>query len=1093
MVWFVLILLISLVIPAGSGEYKLLTPRQAGGKIITYQQNDIPPGTIQFRSMICQRNLLGLERETPFGPAIRKNGIPITLAIQADTIRILALKIEFQTEDPDDPTTTGNGNFDLRSLDQFVEEEGHDFDPAPHNTSYFSSHLEALHNYWWFVSDKTLNLEWDIYPQEETLSFRLPNPISYYGSETSWGMDSIVVRLERFFKDAVKLADTLAPEINFSDYQSVILFHAGSDQQNNIAFINDTPFDLWTGFIKLAEPVCVDSNGAGWTDIPDGLIVPETVSQDNRVGVLNAVLAHEFGHQLGLVDLYNTYNFQTAVGDFSLMDNNGLSVSIIFEDDGPFVTGVLPVYPDAWSRAYLGFSAVREIADGQNVVISAAEQYYHDDEIVKVPISEMEYFLIENRQRYADFDYIHYDPSIPNAIIADSTTGVILGPGWAYYDNNELYKVLTGEYDRLLPGDGVLIWHVDETVAYMDYVGEGGNNFLQNTLQWDPNRRFVSVVEADGIVDLGDYNYFSGYGTDDDFFKIGNNTDFTPSTNPDTRSNLGADTHISITGITETDTLMYCDISIGWNQDGFPVMGFPDLGNNCDGLLVLDIDSDGQNEILTGVGKFLIAVNPDGSPVMDTSSGLLIPGFDGDSLIYVLPVFAILDTNITGNLIAGDFDGDDSLEVACCDILNKLYIFEGYDRTPLDSLADLLVSETLSASLTAGPVAYDIDNDNKDELIVGFDDSSLHLIDISDIDTIDVTLIDDLDDIPIDIAISDEMTFVVYGSSDNFNLYVRNHGENDADQQHTISLPDGHVIGIVCGDIDRDGFDDAVVTVGDYLCIYNGQRGTIKTINIESPGPPSLADINSDGYPEIIFTGGNDCVYVYNNLEVLFDGFPVRLPQSWSWAMQKVETVIADVDADNNPDILVCLPDGGLACYNYHGDMLGGFPLPTSTRITMAPIVSDIDADGDIEVAAMDSAGFVSVWDLETSTDSINLPWPMAGGGIGHRCYLSPAFDKDISIAEGFLPEAEVYNYPNPATDMTCFRYYVDRQAEVNIKIFDMSGELVDELKGSSPRGGVNEVSWDCSEFASGVYFARLEASSPDIKKNVIVKVALIK
>lgn len=1089
MVCIILILLILLVVPTEPKEYKVLTPRQVNGKIITYP-NDMPAGTIQFRSMVSQRNLLGLERETPFGPATHKNGIPIALASQVDTIRILALKIEFQTEDPDEPTTTGNGNYDLRSLDQFIEDEGHDFDPAPHNTSYFSSHMEALHNYWWFVSDKTLHLGWDVYPQEETLAFRLAHPMSYYGSESSWGLDSIVVRLERFFKDAIRLVDTLAPEINFSEYKSVILFHAGSDQQNNIAFINNTPFDLWTGFIRLGEPLRVDSSGTGWTEVPDGLIVPETVSQDNRVGVINAVLAHEFGHQLGLIDLYNTYNFQTTVGDFSLMDNNGLSVNVIFEDDGPFVTGVLPVYPDAWSRAYLGFSGVREIADGQDIVISAAEQSYYDNEIVKVPISGMEYFLLENRQRYADFDYIHYDPSIPNAIIADSATGVILGPGWAYYDDNELYKVLTGEYDRLLPGDGMLIWHVDEAVAYMDYVGGGYNNFLQNTLQWDPNRRFVSVVEADGIIDLGDYNYFSGYGADSDFFKVGNNIDFTPSTNPDTRSNLGADTHISITGITESDTLMYCDISIDWYQDGFPVMGFPKVGHDYGGLLALDIDTDGQNEILTGEGKFLIAVNPDGSPVTDSSFGLLIPNFDNDSLIYIWPLFAILDTNIAGNLIAGDFDGDDTLEVACFDVASKLYIFE---YSPLDSLADLLISETLPASITAGPVVFDIDNDNKDELIVGLSDFSLHLINVSDVDTINVTLLDNLDDIPTDIAISDEMIFVVYGSSENFNLYVRNHDENGAGQQHTISLPDGQVAGIVCGDIDRDGFVDAAITVDDYLCIYNGQTGTIKTINIESPGSPSLADINSDGYPEIIFTGGHDRVYVYNHLEVLFDGFPVRLSQSWSSVMQMTETVIADVDADNKPDIFICLPDGGLACYNYHGDMLGGFPLATSTRITMVPLVNDIDGDGDIEVAAMDSAGFIAVWDIETSTDNINLPWPMAGGGIGHRCYLSPAFDKNILIAEGFLPEAEVYNYPNPASDITYFRYYVDRQADVNVKIYDMSGELVDKLKSSTPRGGVNEVPWNCSEFASGVYFARLEASSPGVKKDVIVKVALVK
>jgi hypothetical protein len=234
-------------------------------------------------------------------------------------------------------------------------------------------------------------------------------------------------------------------------------------------------------------------------------------------------------------------------------------------------------------------------------------------------------------------------------------------------------------------------------------------------------------------------------------------------------------------------------------------------------------------------------------------------------------------------------------------------------------------------------------------------------------------------------------------------------------------------------------------------------------------------------------------VYVYNHLGVLFDNFPVCLARSWSLTARKVEALVADVDNDDNPDILVCMPDGGLACYDYQGDMLGGFPLATSARITVAPLVNDIDGDGDIEVAAIDSAGFIAVWDLNASPDSINLPWPMASGGIDHRGFLSPEFNKNISVADGFLPMREVYNYPNPASDITYFRYYVDRQADVNVKIYDMSGELVEELVGSTPGGVSDEVPWDCSKFASGVYFARLEASSAGIKKNIIVKVALIK
>jgi hypothetical protein len=127
------------------------------------------------------------------------------------------------------------------------------------------------------------------------------------------------------------------------------------------------------------------------------------------------------------------------------------------------------------------------------------------------------------------------------------------------------------------------------------------------------------------------------------------------------------------------------------------------------------------------------------------------------------------------------------------------------------------------------------------------------------------------------------------------------------------------------------------------------------------------------------------------------------------------------------------------------------------------------------------------------SPAAIDVPWPSAGGGSSRAGYLSPAFAKDIAITQEFLPDDKVYNYPNPASTSTAFRYYVDRAADINIKIFDMSGELVDELTGSTVGEVDDEIVWDCSGFASGVYFARFEADSGDVNKNVMIKVALLK
>ncbi|MFQ5870363.1 MAG: hypothetical protein ACE5JC_10720, partial [Candidatus Zixiibacteriota bacterium] len=304
----------------------------------------------EFRSAVCRRNLLRLERPFPGALPTLKKGLPLDV-FQVDTLRICALRVDFQYEDPDDPRTTGRGQFDLRSYEEFEEEEGHYIDPTPHNKKYFETHLQALHHYWYSVSNHQLVLTYDVWPRENEGSYRLPVMMGHYGEDGPHG-PYVAERMAHFFMDAVGLADSLSPEIDFSRYQSIILFHAGADQQGNLDFVEDTPDDFFSGFLILTDPFPVDF---GMVEIQDGLIMPETVSQDNRIGALNSGLAHEFGHQLGLIDLYRTYDFFTQIGDFSLMDNNGESVGADFPDIGPAVFGTLPVYPEAWSRAYLGF------------------------------------------------------------------------------------------------------------------------------------------------------------------------------------------------------------------------------------------------------------------------------------------------------------------------------------------------------------------------------------------------------------------------------------------------------------------------------------------------------------------------------------------------------------------------------------------------------------------------------------------------------------------------------------------------------------------------------------------------------------------
>ena len=456
----------------------------------------------------------------------------------------------------------------MRDYLTFYTEERHGVDPAPHNREYFAKHLEALNNYYMTVSDGSLQIESTVFPVREDSVYTLSNSMSYYGSQEPAN------GLGEFFHDALTLADQ-DDDIDWKAYDVFVIFHAGSDRQNDLGFPL-TPHDFFTGFIVLGEGVAVDNNSVL---IMEGMIMPETTSQDNRANALNAVMAHEFGHQLGLVDLYDSRTFTTFVGDFSLMDNNGFGTGVDLGFDlTRTILGTIPIYPDAWSRAYLGFEEVVEIESGLNFAIKAAEQSSSGTKIYKVPISENEYYLIENRQ--ADFD--QYPGANLKADFDDSNgripTRVILGPAPGEGFDTTQIAPITREYDFLIPGSGLVIWHVDESVAWLDYDQDGVNNFRDNDLQWFnfktdelkwDNVPFLRLVEADGIIDFGG-NYYVNYGRQADLFEASGNNHFGPSTNPSTRANSGGYTGIDIFDITGSDTLMYFDLAQELRTPGWP-------------------------------------------------------------------------------------------------------------------------------------------------------------------------------------------------------------------------------------------------------------------------------------------------------------------------------------------------------------------------------------------------------------------------------------------------------------------------------------------------------------------------------------------
>ncbi|MEW5796302.1 MAG: hypothetical protein AB1772_08055 [Candidatus Zixiibacteriota bacterium] len=1029
------------------------------------------------------------------------------------TIHCLVLRFDFQYETVDDPNTTGRGHMNMsRPLDTLTDEEyiarvGHLIDPPPHDSLFFDAHMRALNRYWETVSGGQIHLSWDIFPRERDSVYELPHPMSYYGK---CDFADVVEGLEAYFVDCITLADTTDPEIDFSAYDAFFLFHAGSDAQNDIGFPT-TCADLFSGYIKFAGEVSVDSGAHG---VSTALMMPETTVQDGRATALNAVMAHEFGHQLGLIDLYNTENFFTQVGDFSLMDNNGFGTGIDFGWPAGKVFGAIPLLPDAWSRAYLGVDDVVDFRrDTADVQLVAAEMMTDPGlRIARLPITENEFYLVENRLEEVDKHTTY--------VLADQETSVIQGP----VDST---RAFTGEYDFLMPGSGVLILHVDEEVAALDYDGDGLNNFEDNDAQWHRDeRKFVRLVEADGLVHFGG-NYYAGFGNSGDLFRDDRKDEFTPNTNPATVDNSGNQTHFFVEQIERLpgpsgrdDRQVRFDFEIDRQADGFPVRaGSPQLQL---APIADDVDGDGYPEIIMAADRFLSVVTaagknfirtPDNCPtcpvIYDSAASSVNRGTGiNPAAAYAVPVYAIAPAPITSGPVAGSVPAlDDERLVAIGHPhpnplfapvfgIVSLYRADDANADARADLADSLRTIGWPVMLSFGDsILYALTTTNElsrwylpnrvaatrafggNVLIHGSCRSGNDLVLLAS-DTL---------------SGADDSSWVYYvdESPGSFSLSV-----------DTFGLSGLYIWGPISVDMNRDGIQEIAVCTPD---------GSVAMISIDTTSggsnfsmlserrldrfiltSPSAGDIDLDGYPELIIGGRNE-VLAFNQELILKSDYPLEVDDRFPDAAIIAAPLVADIASGGRPELVFASSRGNV--YAFADRLSYGFPLSSGEQrqfVSGTTPVSFHDASGG-KIGWLGGDGWFYVW--EADTDTITDFWPMNGADPGGSFVFDAGKLPSISPPTMAFDDSKFYNYPNPVRDgQTTIRYYLGDDANsVKLNIYDLSGRRITQLDGRGRGGTDNEVVWDCSGVTAGVYRCVIEVNYSGATESAFTDIAIIR
>lgn len=485
--------------------------------------------------------------------------------------RILALRVDFPRESPDEPTTTGSGAFDLRSADEAAADYALPYDVPPHDRAYFERHLTALARYYEVVSAGQVAISAEVFPRAAQQAYALPQPMLHYGNGRT--TEEIGAKWIELLRDAfaAALADADGPRLD--QFNSFLVFHAGvgheTGELNDIrsVFLSESDFARFNGGPLILDGAAIDQ---AW-------ILPESPSLDGRAG-LNGLLAKFFGHQLGLPGLSNFAAGLPALGSWSLMDVGANAWGYVQTDSLAWVVGFAPPHPMAWSKMQLGWIEPVVVRRDTVLALLATDRSGSLPQAVRVPIDAREYFLLENRQQRGQRSFLE-----GKEVTSIDEGQIALEEGvWTAVD----------EYDAFVPGSGVLIWHIDEGVM----ARAADPNAANNEAHWQA----MALEEADGYRDIGRPVFERQEqieGSPDDPFFVGGQTLFGPATLPNSRSNREWETGIEIEVLSAPGDTMQVAIRFGRTRPGWP----RELAG--DGRLqAVDLDGDGADELLFEAG-----------------------------------------------------------------------------------------------------------------------------------------------------------------------------------------------------------------------------------------------------------------------------------------------------------------------------------------------------------------------------------------------------------------------------------------------------------------------------------------------------------
>ncbi|MBD3333626.1 M6 family metalloprotease domain-containing protein, partial [candidate division GN15 bacterium] len=211
--------------------------------------------------------------------------------------------------------------------------------------------------------------------------YMMPNTYEYYVDGNN-GFNNYPANAQGLAEQAILLADA---DVDYTEFDN-----DGNGWIDGVFIVNPgygaeqtgSDFLIWSHKWSLVSTLTLDG-----VNIRDYSMEPE--EYQNRGLITIGVFCHEFGHQLGLPDLYDTDYSSAGVGRWSLMAGGSWNKS-----------GTKPSFMDAWCKKEVGFLDVINVTENmQDVAIPSSLYNPVAYRLWSNGNTGNQYFLVENRQK----------------------------------------------------------------------------------------------------------------------------------------------------------------------------------------------------------------------------------------------------------------------------------------------------------------------------------------------------------------------------------------------------------------------------------------------------------------------------------------------------------------------------------------------------------------------------------------------------------------------------------------------------------------------------------------------------------------------